>query len=265
MKYESRGQKLETDVNLSKMGVKAEWLIDLSSSAAVFFLYPGERKSKGSHAEGPGTFIGGLDQELIALSDFVKKYVHPGVPLFVGGHSYGGSTIHRFMQMTGEREEGFFHKNLSSLIITSPAVDPAHGASLREEHEANQRRSEDVMENRRDQMALFDRDFVKQMIMEGSTLENFLASVINSQTDDEAASSTDSHLEAEGLPQLWEKYLPAILVLEENKPSLYSNFERMFGEKKTRSKGKVVFLNERIFILESFLFIRNGLVVNMEI
>ena len=247
--YESQGKTLETNVTLSDFGLinnpsqSQKWLIDHHVPAGILFLHGGGTKSTGGHvahslinhfrkyniavlspdlpwhAEGPRTIMGDLNQEIEALSDFVKKYVHPKVPLFIWGHSWGGSLSHRIMQMTGnEQEKGFFHPNLTGLIITSPAIDPAPGVSIKKKKISYIQRRESVFNEKQDQISPHDKDIFTGMVLDGKTspVGEFFSSLTISQLNDQIPSHKGK------------KYLPALMIVGKGDPLVYVGFEDLF-------------------------------------
>ena len=246
-KYEAQGQQLETNISFSKeglmdnLGAEKKWLVGPSSKGAVLFLHGGGTKSTGGHvaealinhfqkhnisvispdlpwhAEGPRTFMGTLDQEMLSLSDLAKKYIHPDIPLFIWGHSWGGTFAHRIMQMTGEREKGFFHKSLKGLIITSPAVDPAPGQSMKDKKRAYFKRLEEALQ-REDEMAPNEGNIFKQIVLDGksSPIGQFFSSLT-------LAELNDTIPEHKG-----KNYLPALMIVGEGDSMVYLGFEDLF-------------------------------------
>ena len=245
--YESQGQSLETNVSFSKeglidnLGAEKKWLAGPKSRAAILFLHGGGTKSTGGHvaesiinhfqkhnvtvispdlpwhAEGPRTFMGTLDQEMLSLADLAKKYIHPDVPLFIWGHSWGGTFAHRIMQMTGEREEGFFHKSLKGLIITSPAVDPAPDKSLKEKKKAFFTRIEEGLK-REDEWAPNEGHIFQQMVLDGKT----------SPTGQFFASLTLAELNDKIPEHKGKNYLPALMIVGNGDSMVYLGFEDLF-------------------------------------
>lgn len=245
--YSSQAKELGTNVTLSKVGLmenfisEKKWLIGKSAQAGILFLHGGGTKSTGGHVaeniinhfhkyniavispdlpwhgEGPRTFMGNLDDEIQALSDFTKKYVHPDVPLFIWGHSWGGSIAHRIMQMSGERESAFFHKNLKGLIITSPAVDPAPGKPLNQKIQIARDRAIKAMELEH-KVAPTEQGLFIQMVEDGKTspVGEFFSSLTISQLND----TIPSH---QG-----DKYLPALMLVGVGDQLVYLGFEDLF-------------------------------------
>ena len=246
-KYESQGQRLETNISFSKeglidnLGAEQKWLVGPSSGAAVLFLHGGGTKSTGGHVaeaiinhfqkhnitvispdlpwhgEGPRAFMGTLDQEMMSLSDLVTKYVHPNVPVFIWGHSWGGTFAHRIMQMTGEKEEGFFHKSLKGLIITSPALDPAPGKDLKEKKKAYFERKLEALK-KEDQMAPNEGNIFQQIVLDGKT----------SHTGQMFASLTISQLKDIAPKHGGKDYLPALMLVGVGDFMVYLGFEDLF-------------------------------------
>ena len=246
-KYESQGQQLETNISFSKEGLvdnleaEKKWLVGPSSRGAVLFLHGGGTKSTGGHvaealinhfqkhnisvispdlpwhAEGPRTFMGTLDQEMLSLSDLAKKYIHPDTPLFIWGHSWGGTFAHRIMQMTGEREKGFFHKSLKGLIITSPAVDPAPGQSLKVKKRAYFTRLEKALQ-REDEMAPNEGNIFKQIVLDGksSPIGQFFSSLTLAELDDTIPKHKGKN------------YQPALMIVGIGDSMVYLGFEDLF-------------------------------------
>ena len=248
VKYTSQGKNLETNMTLSKLSLidnletSKKWLIGPSVKAGILFLHGGGTKSTGGHVaetlinhlykhkiavispdlpwhgEGPRTFMGTLDQEIQALSDLTKKYVHPQVPLFIWGHSWGGSLAHRVMQMSdkGTMEE-VFHKNLKGLIITSPAVDSAPGQSLHTKKKAYQDRRNQSMKMTT-QIAPAEKDLFIQMVADGKTnpMGGFFSSLTIAQLDDIISSHGGKN------------YIPALMIVGKGDQLVYLGFEDLF-------------------------------------
>ena len=248
VKYKSQEQILETNMTLSKLSLinnletSKKWLIGPDVQAGILFLHGGGTKSTGGHVaetlinhlykhkiavispdlpwhgEGPRTFMGTLDQEIQALSDLTKKYVHPQVPLFIWGHSWGGSLAHRVMQMSdkGTMEE-VFHKNLKGLIITSPAVDSAPGQSPHTKKKAYQDRRDQSMKMT-NQIAPTEKDLFIQMVADGKTspLGGFFSSLTIAQLDDKIPSHGGKN------------YIPALMIVGEGDQLVYLGFADLF-------------------------------------
>ena len=248
--YESQTKLLETNVTLSDFGLinnenqSQKWLIGPHIPAGILFLHGGGTKSSGGHvahglinhfkkyniaaispdlpwhSEGSRTIMGTLDQEILALSDFTKKYVHPKVPLFIWGHSWGGAFAHRIMQMTGEQEKGFFHQNLKGLIITSPAIDPAPGKPITEKTSSYIKRRKQVLTTKKDQISSRDIDIFKNIVLDGKTspVGGFFASLTISQLNDEIPDHKGKN------------YLPSLMVVGKGDPLVYVGFEDLFHQ-----------------------------------
>ena len=246
-KYESQGQSLETNITFSKealidnLGSEKKWLVGPRARATVLFLHGGGTKSTGGHvaeaiinhfqkhniavispdlpwhAEGPRTFMGNIDQEMLSLGDLAKKYIHPDVPLFVWGHSWGGSFAHHIMQMTGEREEGFFHKSLKALIITSPALDPAPGKNLKEKKQARFKRAE-LARQKENERAPNEGDIFLEMVLDGkvSPTGEFFASISLAELNDKIPEHKGKN------------YLPSLMIVGEGDSLVYLGFEDLF-------------------------------------
>ena len=168
--YEYNGLLLSTNVafrsrvllsNIKSQG-KRKWLVGSDTQAVILFLHGMGRRTAGAHvakhimqgfraykkvdvlsldlpwhAEGHREVFKNLEEEILALSAFVKKYVPPHVPLFVLGHSGGSVFAQKLMTMTdGPQGSGFFHPQLKGIMLLSPVVDPAPGKSVREKQEA---------------------------------------------------------------------------------------------------------------------------------
>ena len=248
--YSPQGKKLETNVSVSDFGLtdnlesQQKWLIGPSIPAGVLFLHGGGTKSTGGHvahtminhfkkygvafispdlswhAEGPRTVMESLDQEIMALSNFVKKYVHPKVPLFVWGHSWGGSLAHRLMQMSGENKKGFFHNNLKGLIITSPAIDPAPGQSIREKMKRYVERRSSIFSEHKDNISPLERDIFQNMVLNGKTspVGAFFTSLTISQLDDRIPDHKGS------------AYPPSIMIVGKGDPLVYVGLKKLFED-----------------------------------
>lgn len=244
--YSYKSEKLKTNVTVSKAGLignlesENNWLVGPSVEAGILFLHGGGTKSTGGHVaesianhfhkyniavispdlpwhgEGPRTFMGTLDDEIKALSALTKKYVHPSVPLFVWGHSWGGSIAHRIMQMS-DKEADFFHSNLKGLIITSPAVDPAPGEALSEKKKEYIKRRKKAMELE-DQVAPREKDLFKQMLADGKTspVGEFFSTLTIAQLDDQIP----LHKGAE--------YLPTLMIVGVGDQLVFLGFEDLF-------------------------------------
>ena len=248
--YESQNKLLETNVTVTDFGLKnninqsQKWLIGSHIPIGILFLHGGGTKSSGGHVaqslinhftkyniavvspdlpwhgEGPRTIMGNLDQELLALSAFAKKYIHPKVPLFVWGHSWGGSFAHRIMQMTGEQEKGFFHQNLKGLIITSPGVDPAPGKPISEKKSSYFRRREEALTTKKDLIAPYDKDIFINLILDGKTspVGEFFSSLTISQLNDKIPDHKGKN------------YLPSLMVVGKGDLLVYVGFEDLFHQ-----------------------------------
>ena len=246
--YSPQGKKIETNIAFSDFGLannpenQQKWLIGPDVSAGVLFLHGGGTKSTGGHvahaminhfkkynvafispdlswhAEGPRVIMGSLDQEIMALSDFVKKYVHPRVPLFVWGHSWGGSLAHRLMQMSGEKEKGFFHNNLKGLIITSPAIDSAPGKSIKEKRANSVEIKSSIFNEHKANVSPIERDIFKSLVLNGkiSPVGSSFASLTISQLND----MIPDHKGAD--------YLPALMIVGQGDQLVYVGYEKLF-------------------------------------
>ena len=246
--YKSQGKNLATNVSLSNIGLmdnklsqKKKWLVGPSVKAAILFLHGGGTKSTGGHVaeslvnhfnrfniavlgpdlpwhgEGPRTFMGTLAQEMQALSDFVKTYVHPDVPLFVMGHSWGGSFAHSIMQTIEKDKAKDFHNSLSGLIISSPAVDPAPGQSVQQKHKVAKARQSQMMK-KQNEVAPGEVDLLKQMVADGKTspIGNLFASITIDGLDDRLPDHRG------------EKYLPTLMMVGIGDSLVYLGFEDLF-------------------------------------
>lgn len=248
--YESQKKLLETNVTLTGFGLmnninqSQKWLIGPHVPIGILFLHGGGTKSTGGHVayhlsnhfkkyniavvspdlpwhgEGPRAVMGNLDQEILALSAFAKKYIHPKVPLFVWGHSWGGSLAHRIMQMTGEQKKGFFHQNLKGLIITSPMVDPAPGKPVNEKRSSSFKRREEVLTTKKDQIAPYDIDIFTNVVLDGkaSPVGEFFLYTTGYQLNDTIPDHKGKN------------YLPSLMVVGKGDPLVYVGFEDLFHQ-----------------------------------
>ena len=248
--YRAGNKDLQTNVMLNNIGISHNigktkiynnYLIGPNVPAAVVFLHGGGTKSTGGHVaesmgnhfakynvgvfspdlpwhgEGPRVFMGDLLAEISALSELVKRYIHPQVPVFLWGHSWGASLADKVMQMSGEKEEGFFHNNLKGLIITSPAVDTAPGASYQTKKEVFERLHQEL-DNNLDKVASDEINIYRDMVYDGKTspLGGFFASLTISQIDGMIPSHRG------------DKYIPSLMVVGTGDPMVYVGFEELF-------------------------------------
>ena len=249
--WKSQNQTLGTNVTVSDLGLinnfdqNQKWLIGPQVKAGVLFLHGGGTRSTGGHVafsflnhfrkeniavispdlpwhgEGPRTVMGDLDQEIMALASFIKKYVHPGVPLFIYGHSWGGSLALRIMQMTDKQPKNFFHNNLQGIIIASPAIDPVPGGSMEEKKAAFIRIREAIFEEENQhRIAPSDLDIYIAMALEGKTspLGNFIASFTLAQLDNQLPDHKG------------DDYVHALMMVGVGDPLVFVGFEERFSE-----------------------------------
>ena len=248
--YRSGNKDLQTNVLLNNVGFLAnispnkihkDYLMGENVPVAIVFLHGGGTKSTGGHAaeslanrfakykvgvfspdlpwhgEGPRVFMGDLEAEIQALSDLVKRYIHPEVPVFLWGHSWGASLANRVMQMSGEKPEGFFHNNLQGLIITSPSVDPAPGASYQTKKEAFEQLHSEYIKNL-DKVPKNEVNIFRDIVYDGKTnpLGGLFTSLSISQIDDKLPSHRG------------DKFLPALMIVGTGDPLVYVGFEELF-------------------------------------
>ena len=136
-----------------------KWLISPRAKAAVLFLHGGGTRTAGSvayasklthlvkygiegvamdlpmHSEGSRKIFGSIQEEVLSIGSFAKKYIPENVPLFVYGHSFGAVFTDEIMRMTGQHDGNtdFFHPSLKGVVTASPpVVDSAPGKSLEE-------------------------------------------------------------------------------------------------------------------------------------
>ena len=139
--YRSGNKNLQTNALINNVGFAAninpnkvhkDYLMGENIPAVVVFLHGGGTKSTGGHVaeglgnhlarykvgvfspdlpwhgEGPRVFMGDLEAEMLALSALVKRYIHPKVPVFLWGHSWGASLANKVMQMSGGKPPRLF-------------------------------------------------------------------------------------------------------------------------------------------------------------
>ena len=153
--YTYKGEDLSTNVAFNRSalfdnfhtGQNKKWLVGETAEAAVLFLHGGGTSTATSsnfteeighysrlgidgialdlplHGNGPMN-VKNLEEHILALSEFAKKYIPPHVPLFVYGHSFGGAFAEKIMQMfkKGEDEGNSFHTSFKGLIIASAPI-----------------------------------------------------------------------------------------------------------------------------------------------
>ncbi|MBC6415263.1 MAG: alpha/beta fold hydrolase [Bdellovibrionales bacterium] len=270
IKVEENEKTVKTNVTFSNFGLKfnlgkeQKWLIGPEFRAGILFLHGGGTKSAGGHVaaplinyfakynipvispdlpwhgEGPRMFMDSFDGEIEAIFKFVKKYVHPKVPLFVWGHSFGGTLAHRLMQIVNENNKDRFHNNLKGLIITSPGIDPVPVGSGQEKLNAFRKLREQSMNN--SDVSPMDKDIFNKMISDGkvSPIGNFFASLILAQLDDTGVLGQLDDTRVTG-----RKYLPALMIVGTGDPLVYvglkEKFENYFDNLKNVEKH---YLNE---------------------
>lgn len=249
VQYPHEGHILQTNVTVSKNGLignlnpqhQSKWLIGPDVQAAILYLHGGGTKSTGGHVaesiinhvnkqdiavlspdlawhgEGPRIFVGTLDDEIISLLSLIKKYIHPGVPTFIYGHSWGGSFAHRAMQMSGENPQ-LFSSNIKGFIITSPAVDVAPGKTPQQKNQASISRWEQAQKQKKDKIAPGEIDLLESMVENGKTspVGGFYATVTIAQLNDHIPEHKGS------------KYLPTLMIVGQGDPLVYVGFEDLF-------------------------------------
>ena len=248
--YRAGNKDLQTNVLLNNVGfssninpnrVHKDFIMGENVPAVVVFLHGGGTKSTGGHVaeslgnhfakykvgvfspdlpwhgEGPRVFMGDLESEILALSALVKRYIHPKVPVFLWGHSWGASLADKVMQMSGEKEQGFFHNNLKGLIITSPAVDAAPGASYQDKKEAFFGVYRDYDKNVQ-RMAQHELNIFKDLVYDGKT----------SHTGGFHASFTISQIDQSFPSHGGDKYVPTLMAVGIGDPLVYVGFEEQF-------------------------------------
>ena len=162
--YTHRGIPISTNILFGVNSVRdrikhwnRKWLVSPRAKAAVLYLHGGGMRTTGStafaatlthlakygiggvaldlpmHAEGPRKIFGSLQEEVLSLGSFARKYIPENVPLFVYGHSFGSVFTDELMRMTGKYNGSvdFFHPSLTGVIISSPPImDSSSGGSF---------------------------------------------------------------------------------------------------------------------------------------
>ena len=259
-KYHFEGRELHTNVVFSRralqsnMKTEKNWLVGEDAKAAFVFIHGGGTASTGSHvaagmvthlkkfkvdmvsldmgwhAQGHREFLN-FESEIKALAAFVQKYIPPNVPVFVGGHSWGGVFAEKLMTMTDRpREEFFFHENLKATLIFSTAVDSAPGRSFEEKNTEYHRRLDEVNYHRQSEATPAEVNMWKQIVKDGkfSILGGWYASGTIFQLDH----SLPAHR--------GKKYIPAYVVVGKYDPLVYIGFEDLYN-KRYRSLDNVVY------------------------
>ena len=172
--YKYKGRVLSSDVTMNfdwRMKYNADrenlinrekWLVGEEAGVAILFLhetgspFAGSHTAKNTikwfqlyegvrilaldlpwHGRGHREVFKSLEEEIEALSSFVKKYISPRVPLFVWGQGGGTVFAQKLMTMTdGPQSAEFFHPNLKGILLFSPHVDAAPGQSYQAKKEA---------------------------------------------------------------------------------------------------------------------------------
>ncbi|MDE0118631.1 MAG: alpha/beta fold hydrolase [Bdellovibrionales bacterium] len=259
-RYPFEGRELHTNVVFSKralqsnMNTKNNWFVGEDAKAAFVFIHGGGTATTGSHvaagmvtnlkkfkvdvvsldmgwhAQGHREVLD-FEAEIRALAAFVQKYIPPNVPVFVGGHSWGGVFAEKLMMMTDRpREKFFFHENLKAVLIFSTAVDAAPGKSFEEKKRELHRRQDDVNYNRQDEATPAEMSMWKQIVKDGkfSILGGWYASGTMFQLD-------------QSLPvHRGKKYIPAYVVVGKYDPLVYIGFEDLY-DKRYNSLENVVY------------------------
>ncbi len=258
--YPFEGRELHTNVVFSKrvlqsnMNTKKNWFVGEDAKAAFVFVHGGGTATTGAHvAAGMVTNLKkfkvdvvsldmgwhgqghrevlDFEAEIRALAAFVQKYIPPNVPLFVGGHSWGGVFAEKLMTMTDRpRSEFFFHENLKAVLIFSTAVDTAPGRSFEEKKRELHRRQDEVNNHRQDEAPPAEMNMWKQIIKDGkfSILGGWYASGTIFQFDQ----SLPAHR--------GKKYIPAYVVVGKHDPLVYIGFEDLY-DKRYNSLENVVY------------------------
>ena len=227
--------------NMLSTGEK-NWFVGEDARAAILFLHGGGTKSSGAHVGSPiinhfrnhnidvvsldlPWHAGGhreflnFETEIKVLGRFVQKYIPPHVPLFVMGHSWGSLFAEQLMMMTDRPHSEFWpHKNLKGVIILSTAVDAAPGKSTWEKKDAFARRTEDVKNNRQNEVADSEQDLWKTIVEEGKV--NPLGGFYSMGTILQLDQVLPAHK--------GKKWVKALMVVGKYDPLVYVGFEDLY-------------------------------------
>ena len=223
-------------------GARQNWLVGKNARAAILYLHGGGTRTTGSHvarvmtthfrkydidvisvdlpwhAQGHREFLD-LETDIKVLGSFVRKYVPPNVPLFVGGHSWGSVFAEQLMRMTDRPHEEFlFHPNLKGVVILSTAVDYAPGKSREEKYKIYREKLLESKKRLKMEAPEHEKYIFEGIVQNGKTspLGAFYAMRIILELDQ----STPEHK--------GRKYVPALMAVGTKDALVYLGFEKLY-------------------------------------
>ena len=243
---------------------KEKWLVGETAKAAVLFLHGGGTRTATSsnfteeinhmskigidgiamdlpiHGNGPMS-IKSIEEHILAMGEFAKKYIPPHVPLFVYGHSFGGVFTEKIMQMSSDKKNPF-HPSLKGVIIASPPIQDSSLSTkemlkdyIDRQHKAREQISE---------LNLPEDNIARNLI------RNNKVSLING-----IFTSLGLHEIDYSIPEHKGKdYIPALMLMGKYDQLVYMGFEDLFQD----YYGKLSNVKSMYFDKEPLLDSKNG-------
>lgn len=222
-----------------------KWLVSPRAKAAVLYLHGGGMRTTGStafasslthfakygiegvaldlpmHAEGPRKIFGSLQEEILSLGSFAKKYIPENVPLFVYGHSFGAVFTDELMRMTGKYngDVDFFHPSLKGVIIGSPPViDSSPGKSFLEKIQSFIKSQDSARELAEERYSKGSKNTWTEVVGKISPLSEFFLGFILAQMNQSVPKTEQK------------KLLRALMMVGKHDPLVYLGMEDLFNE-----------------------------------
>ena len=219
------------------------WLVSRNAPAVALYLHGGGTTTTGSnsgvsvinnlhkyyvdvvsvdlahHGQGHREFFN-FESEIKNLSAFAKKYIPPNVPLFVWGHSWGGTVADKIMTMT-DRSDFSFHDNLQGVIIMSTAVDSAPGRTPAEKFTAfitrlhKAKETSELLGNEK------ERTIYRDMIVKGKI--NPLGNMVSSSTILQSEHSIPPHG--------GKLYIPGLVAVGKHDTLVYTEWSDLYHQR----------------------------------
>ena len=261
--YSYQGTRFSTNVVFNRraltdnMNSEKNWLVGENAKAAILFLHGGGTRTTGAHVarttvthfdnlhvdvvaidmpwhnQGHRNYLS-FESEIRVLSNFVKKFIPPHVPLFVWGHSYGSVFAEQLRMMTDRPHDDFlFHNNLRGVLIMSTAVDTAPGRPAQEKLEILEQVIDDVQANRLQEGAPAEQQVLSNLVEDGkvSPLGGFAATANMIQFD-------------QTLPEHKGKYwVPGVMVVGKYDTLVYIGNEARYEIYKTQENLETHYLD----------------------
>ena len=242
-----------------------KWLVGTTAKAAVLFLHGGGTRTATAEnfteeinslyklgidgiaidlpLHGGGSmYIKNIEENILSLAEFVKKYIPPNIPLFIYGHSFGGVFTEKIMQMTTDKN---LFPSLKGLITASPPIQDSTLKNFQERaNDYNQRFRRDRQERQIAGQKLPEENIHKNLIQKNKL------SFLNALYTSIGMSGLDFSIP----PDKGKNYTPTVMLVGMYDTLVYMGFKDLFE----RYYGQLENVKAKHFDREPLLLEKSG-------